>query len=378
MECPFDITNKKQVIEFCEVDPYNPQNTVEGYVNRRQGQLYGALWITMVNGERCEQLIYSAPKQHYPFDGPEDDRIWKFPEYDTIELYEKIDGTCIISYVYTDGKGNTYLTYKTRLRPFLGSGKYGNFFELWNEMREKYSNIDKICNNKNYNYVFELYGKRNKILIDYDVSLDTKLIFSIYKDGRILSPMSGGLDALNLPVVIGWLHKTKDTKKEYLEWMDRLENSLDIDEHNCIMKGKEGLVWYFVNVGGFTSQIKCKPPSVLKYHWSGDAIPYESVYTTVINAFENFDEPTYEDVVSLLEEEYTEDKISKSRVRIEKCLGKVLFDRKYQYKLAEDYRKHNFNINKDKVTCMRYFGKHYPKSEAKRIYRLLKQYEEES
>jgi hypothetical protein len=44
---------------------------------------------------------------------------------------------------------------------------------------------------------------------------------------------------------------------------------------------------------------------------------------------------------------------------------------------CEDYNKQGFDINKDKVTCMRWFGKHYPKSEAKRIYQLLKLYEEE-
>ena len=133
---------------------------------------------------------------------------------------------------------------------------------------------------------------------------------------------------------------------------------------------------YFLNEEGYATQIKCKPPSVLKFHWSGDAIPYESIYTTVINAFENFDEPKYDDVVSLLLEEFEEGKISKSIVRIKKVLGKVLFNKKYQYLIAKDYRKHKFDINKDKVTCMRWFGKNYPKSEAKRIYNLLKQYEE--
>ena len=141
------------------------------------------------------------------------------------------------------------------------------------------------------------------------------------------------------------------------------------------MKGREGLVWYFL-VEDMAVQIKCKPPSVLNYHWSGDAIPYESVYTTVYNAFENFDEPSYEDVIGLLQEEFDERKIEKSRTRIEKILGRVLFDRKFASKLYIDYKEQGFDINKDKSTCMRWFGKNYPKSEAKRIYRLLKQYEE--
>jgi len=374
MKCPFDLKNKKQVIRFEEIDPYNPQNTVKGYVNRRQGNMYGDLYITHVNGKKCYQHIYSAPKQHYPFDK---DNNWKFPEYDCIELYEKLDGTCIIHYNYHNGK-EWFTTFKTRLRPFLGKSKFGNFFELWNEMLVKYPNIKKLCEESiDYSYIFELYGKRNKILIEYDVPLDTKCIFvRNQSNGDIMSPNSLSFFLECKPPIL-YTNNIIDmvNDKMYTEIQNQLEVELDIDEENKILRGKEGYVMYFIK-DDCTVQIKNKPPSVLKYHWSGDAVAYESIYTTVINAFENFDEPTYDDVVSLLIEEFDLSKIEKSRVRIEKVLGKVLFDKKYQYKLAKDYKKHNFDINKDKVTCMRWFGKNYPKSEAKRIFNLLKQYEE--
>ena len=376
MRCPFNLRNKKQVIKFEEVDPYNPGNTLKGYINRRQGHLYGSLYITHVNGKRVSQLIYSAPKQHYPFDKDiKEEKVYKFPEYDNIELYEKLDGTCIVSYIYFNSKGEMFLTYKTRLRPFLGTSKYGNFFELWNEIRERYKDIDKLCLDEHNNYVFELYGKRNKILIDYEIPLDTKLIFIINSyNGDIYPPNQFGFDEY-VPKNIGWVSDEINSEDGYIKCQDRLENSLEIDEENHIMKGKEGLVIYYIKEGT-AIQIKCKPPSVLKYHWSGDAINYESIYTTIYNAFENFDEPSYEDIVSLLQEEFTEDKIEKSRARIEKVLGKVLFDKKFLARLEIDYKEQGFNINEDKVTCMRWFGKNYPKSEAKRIYQLLKRYEE--
>lgn len=373
MECPFDLKNKRQIIEFNEIDPFNPKNTVKGFINRRQGHLYGSLWITHVNGKKCKQLIYSAPKQGYPFNKQK--KEWIFPNYDEVELYEKLDGTCIISYTYFNADGKMFLTYKTRLRPFLGTGKYGNFYSLWNEMRDKYPDIDKLCLDEYHNYVFELYGKRNKILIDYDTPLDTKLIFIINSfNGDIYPPNQFGFDE-NVPKNIGWKENITNDIEDYLKWQERLENSLDIDEENQIMKGKEGLVIYYLK-DGHAVQMKCKPPSVLKYHWAGDAIPYESIYTTVINVFENFDEPSYDDVVELLREEFDEDKIDKSKIRIKKILDRVLFDRKFAARLHEDYMKIGANINEDKTTVMRWFGKNYPKSEAKRIYRLLKQYEE--
>lgn len=368
MKCPFDITNKKQVIEFEEQDPYNSANTLKGFVNRRQGHLYGSLWVTHVNGRKCSQLIYSAPKQHYPFDK---NKIWDFPGYEFIWLYEKIDGTCVIAYHYKDCDGNQFLTYKTRLRPFLGASKFGNFFSLWNEMRKKYPHIDELCNHTGLNFVFELYGKRNKILIDYDVPLDMKCIFAVRViDGTIIPPPDNKI----IPSLEYEKEITKIDEESYTKIQNNLEKGLFIDEENKIMKGKEGYVLYFMK-DGHAVQIKNKPPSVLKYHWSGDAVAYESIYTTVINAFENFNEPVYDDVVELLQEEFDIDKIEKSRVRIEKILGKALFDKKLQYELAEDYRKHAFDINKNKVECMRWFGANYPKSQASHIFNLLKKYE---
>jgi len=369
--CPFDLTNKNQIIPFSETDPYNPKNTLEGFVNRRQGQLYGALWITKVNGKLCKQLIYSAPKQHYPFDK---NNNWVFPEYDEIILFEKLDGTCIISYSYTDKKGNRFYTYKTRLRPFLGKGKFGNFFALWNEMRAKYPDIDPLCMSPSWNFVFELYGKRNKVLIDYDEPLTLKFIFMIENDGKIVPPSSIVFTSdFNVPSSSPEIKIKTINPETYNDIKDQLEKQLTIDEENKILKGKEGYVMYFMKDGNAV-QIKNKPPTVLKYHWSGDALSYESVYTTVINAFENFDNPTYEDVVGLLTEEFDISKIEKSRFRIENTIERVAFDKKIQFEIVEIYNKLGVDINKDKRTVMRHFSTLYPKNQSSRIFTLLNRY----
>ena len=376
---PFDLDG--DIIEFDDTDPYNPKNTLKGYVNRTQGQYYGSLYITHVNGKSCPQLIFSCPKQHYPFD--KEGKNWKFPEFDYIECFEKYDGTCVISYKYHDANKNKFLTYKTRLRPFLGSSKFGNFFAMWNEMLEKYPEINNMCHTYDYNFVFELYGKRNKILIEYKVPLDTKLTFAVNRlSGVIIPPTTiQKFNNYKIPtvqkakVVDEWQNCTDYVKKElYISTQDKLESELTVDEENHILTGKEGYVWYFIKDGA--TQIKCKPPTVLKYHWSAGAIPFESIFTTVVNAFENFDEPKYADVVQLLHEEFDVEKIEKSCRRIEKILSRVTSDKKFQYKIAKDYEKLNMDINDNKVTVMRWFSKHYPKSEAKRIHRLLMQYEE--
>ena len=368
---PFNL--EKNVIPFDEIDPYNPQNTLRGFVNRRQGNLYGSLFITHVNNISCKQTIFCTPKMHYPFS--KEDK-WSFPESDTIIFYPKEDGTNIYSYTYIDINNTSYLTYKTRLRPFLGASKYGNFKSLWDEMLEKYPDIKKLCHTKRLGFSFELFGKRNKILIEYDVSLDTTLLFARQqKNGLIVSPhtMEPTLKKYNVPYLKTLTILNVINKEIYLDHQQTLENALDVDEENKILRGKEGTIMYFIKNDN-VSQIKCKSKTILKYHWGGDAINYMSIFTTVINAFENFDSPTIDDVNQLLAEEFDEGKITKSLTRTQKILDKVTFDRRYQHKLSIDYNEQCFNINKDKATCMRWFAEHYPKTQAKRIYTLLKQY----
>ena len=372
MKCPFDLTNKKQIIEFEEKDPYNPENVVKGYINRRQGILYGSLYITHVNGKKCPQVIYATPKMHYPFN--RDKKKWEFPDADWVLLFEKLDGTNILSYNYEDSDGKIYLTYKTRLRPFLGEGKFGNFKALWNEMIEKYPEIKKHAFNSSHNLSFELYGKRNKILVDYDVSLDAKLLFSVNKYGDGIVPPEyfvGDIPKVKLLKKI----KMEDVSPEvYEKHQQELEDELFVDEENHIIKGKEGTVWYFVLQGEKVVQIKNKPPTILKYHWRGDAISFESIYTTCINAFENFDDPKMQDVIELLAEEFDEGMIEKSKIRIKKILAKVTFDKKLQFEVVEKYNKLGIDINVDKGNVMRYFAKEYPKDQAKRIFTLLNAY----
>jgi hypothetical protein len=306
---------------------------------------------------------------HYPFDK---NKVYKFPPHNKVEVYEKLDGTNILSYMYHDNN-NYFLTFKTRLRPFLGSGQYGNFKSLWDEILEKYPSIRTICHSVDYNFSFELYGKRNKILVEYDIPLDAKFLFArSTKTGNIYSPETLKLSIPSLNI----LFSGKIVNEElYISHQRDLTNSLEVNEETQTIRGKEGTVWYLIT-NDSVSQIKCKPDGILKYHWSPSSISYESIYTTCINAFENFDNPTYSDIITLLEEEFTIDKIEKSKTRINKILEKVRFDKKLQFEIVTEYKKLGVDINTDKKTVMRWFGQHYPKSEAKRIYTLLMQYTE--
>ena len=374
--CPFSLETKKDIIEFGEKDPFNTQNILKGIIYRKQGPLYGTVYITHVNGKKMPQIVYSAPKMHYPFEEYDVEtkqfRNFKIPEADTVELYTKLDGTAIISYTYTDGKEN-FLTYKTRLSPFLHASKFGNYYGMWKEILEMYPQINKECKDINHNHVFELYGKRNRVLVDYDVPLDTRLLFSIDANNNSIIPPSRVPNISPKLEPLETISINDISEKQYLKYQQDLSDNLTVDEENEIIKGDEGAVWYFIK-DNKVSQIKCKPDEILKYHWAPEAIPKSAVYTTCFNAFENFEEPSIKDVMQLLEEEFTIDKIEKSRRRIEVALIKAKDNKRLQYEVSQIYDKYGMDINKNKAKVMQEVCKRLPNERASRIYTLLNAY----
>jgi len=166
---------------FCEQDPFNSQNTVEGYVSRKATEYYGALLVTKINNQEIpSQLIMGTPKMHYPFTEMADGtRRYNFPSAKTIEIYEKLDGTNILAYRYLFND-YYYYTYKTRLRPFVSSGRFGNFYDMWMEVGKPYfGTIKRMIETYDCNLSFELYGARNPHLLLYKNSLDPAFLFGV-------------------------------------------------------------------------------------------------------------------------------------------------------------------------------------------------------
>ena len=375
-EAPFDLDNASSN-PFKVIDPYNPQNTIEGFVFRKPDMRYGMLHITRVNDCDCAQNIWATPKQNYPWNY---ERLeFKIPkEYHHIEIYDKYDGTNILAYRYKY-KDKTFVTYKTRLRPILGSSKFGNFKALWDEMLEKYPEIPKLPEKNECNISFELYGRRNFILFNYEVGLDCVLLFGRGDDGKIISPRTLDVGGVRVPdnwvdVYYGDVEKIKEIYGALEDEMEEgIIKSVDDEGDVTSLDGLEGTVWYFVGEDGALTQKKCKPLTVRDIHLKGaGGVPNHSIYTTIINSFEDMDDPQYEYVVELLEEEFEKEKVEKKRHTILKILSKVRFDKKISHELRKEYEKHpEFDINEDKGMVMRHFAKLYNKKFASKIYTLL-------
>jgi len=373
MDEPFTLAGNAEAFE--QVDPYNPQNTVKGYINRSGNTKYGALWITHINGIERQQMIWATPKMHYPYD--EKHGFYQPNKTAQVEVYEKYDGTNILGFSYKDSDGKQFVSYKTRLRPFLGESKFGDFKRLWDEILMKYPDIPKHISDQDLNLSFELFGKRNKILIDYDVPLDVALLFGVDVTGIVIPPTEIDDNYVPHANLIETFPCGDNFEEQYKRTREYLNSKLivvkvEVDGEEKIesLSGMEGAVMYVVKDGAI--QFKAKPDVVQDIHWAASkGIPYHSIYTTIINAYEETDEPTFELIHSLLLEEFDESQIERRRIAIYKMLDAIKFEKKLKAELREEYAKMGFDIVADKRTCMRHFGQLYDKKIAGKIYGYL-------
>jgi len=365
---------------FCEIDPFNPQNEVEGFISRKPNEYYGALIITKINDKDVpEQLIMAAPKMHYPFDSLQDGtRRYKFPTVKDIEIFEKVDGTSVVSYLYTDGV-NEFMTHKLRLRPFMANSRFGSFLDMWQEVAKKhYESIKQVMKKHNCNLAFELFGARNMHLIVYKNALDIALLFGVTNTGRILSPTDlvmatkvGYIILGDLPLVSRMAVIDKDYIWNYEETQRRLEMGLSKVEGEEHYTGIEGTVFYLHFPDSRCLQIKCKPASVEAIHFATGGLSKNTIIATCWNAYENVDVLTIEFVKQLLLEEYAADKIEANTELIQKCIALVTNEMEFRQKVLEEYRKLGMNILLNKREVMRLLSTQFAKSQMKKVYSLV-------
>ena len=104
--------------QFIEIDPFNPENQLEGYIQMQGGDEYGALVIHTVNGMLAPQFILTMPKTTYPFFK---DGSWVLTGMENLEAYCKLDGTNICQFGYHDAYGLEFTTLQGQNQTLHGS-----------------------------------------------------------------------------------------------------------------------------------------------------------------------------------------------------------------------------------------------------------------
>jgi hypothetical protein len=360
-DCPEDLPKKKEWTEFTVQDSFNPENTLSGFLCHRSNRFYGALLIATVNDEFHPQLIYCTPKLRYPFDK---NGKYTFPESHKVEVYEKLDGTNILAYRYKVGD-KEFKTFKIRLWPQVGDTKHGPFAALLREVAN-FDSIFRLMDESGLNVSFELYGAKNKHLIEYEIPIDLCLLFGVDSLGRIYPPSHLKWEGSRPGV---FTIKGGDYADEYNTHRAEDENKLKEVEGGYA--GTEGRVWYMKTIDGKWSMFKCKPESIEKIHWAGGGLSNNVIRATAWNVLETEDEISYEAVKLLLLEEFDEDKIIFAKNRINKIVEDINFEIKTREKIMEEYRALGVSIEEDKGTVMRHFSKLYNKKLMQRVYTTI-------
>lgn len=367
---------ERTLIEFDELDSYN-NNQIKGCLCREATHNYGAIIMFEVNGKKVEpQVIYCTPKLHYPF-GTDDngERHYNFPKISRVLVYEKKDGTNICGYSYKDSEGKIYISYKTRLTPTLRKSKFGDFKSMWDEIIEEYpeeiAEVDHILKTRNMTVSFEMYGYRNPILIKYKESLDARVLFFVDQENYEITPASLWTSK---PFFLQAQEGFADSDK-IIDFYNqkREEAQAQNKESEDGIDGIEGYIFYCLTEDNKWEMLKCKPEMVETLHWVNDSIPLNIITTTIWNSLESCDEITFDYLVELLKEEFTDTQIGKSEQRIRKAIDSVKREQKIRIKVLEVYQSSGLDFEKDgKKMIMRCMSEHFDKHIMSKVFGVLK------
>lgn len=350
--------------EFTVTEPYS-KDTLTGVICHQSDYRYGAIVLFKVNDWDCEQIIYGTPKMHYPFDK---NGNFNWPKIVELEAWEKLDGTNILLYWY-EYKTKLRFSFKTRLTPVLGQSKFGDFLGLWNEAFHIPKFLDFIENHAGYNLSFELCGYRNPITVKYTFPLKAVFLFGINRISHTIRPPSQLKvpESIFLPTkFLSWDESVNPTTR-YLELKETASEFNKNGELFC-----EGMVLYAFTSEDKWKQIKVKPDEITKIHWASSAIPKIELWNTAVNSFEN--DSTLENYIELLQEEYTEQQVGASRVRINIVFEEAKKHVEFMKRVNEIWRTikvEGFDVRADKAAVFRYMSKFFSGSEMRKVASII-------
>lgn len=358
-------------------DPFNPANTLTGYVQRAGGNEYGSLVITHVNGREAPQRCLVTPKAAYPYHR---DSSWLLHRADHIRSFVKYDGTNICQYAYQDAGGETYVTFKLRTRPILAR----QFTAMLRRCLERYPAVANLALQPGEAIIYELYGYQNPMLIRYAEEIELRVLCRRHPQTGDLEPAEADhaafaqLDCpLAEPVLGGsW----EDIEDEYRRRQLAISGQLTriSDE---LFDGSEGEMLYVSfpdgdrsAPGAFTRLIKLKPPEIEEIHQASDFVPKLELLATARNVFEVSDNPTLTDFIMLLSEDWSDDQIARSMETVERALAESLERRGFEDRVLEAYSSLNDPqaFHRDKAAVMRTLSHRFPKAEINKAYNALR------
>lgn len=353
------------------IDPFNRMNNISGLLFRTSDK-YGDLLIKKVNGKECEQYIFTTPKFYYPGDTTSIHHFkpGKFPKFEKIKIYDKLDGTNICMFRYQDEEGKIFTSFKTRLTPFIESNMSTPFKFMWEKMMQKYKEkFDNLELKVEFNFGFELFGSFNKILVKYEEVLDVKLLYALKREsGDLLDPEQFDFPK---PSLLKEITPNQDPDEIYKEFLSKIEENFQGN------RSQEGVMFYILQEQN-TIAYKCKPYCVIGVTSDGpEIVGYENAYNTALNAAESISDISQlkEETYQLLQEEYNQETIILSEIYISKAIQDAYNEIMMKKKVIECYQASNIEwTGKNKGEIMKYLMSHFEKKKSSQVFAIISDY----
>lgn len=334
------ITHPRRWKRFNVTDRYNNGNRLTGHIQVKGGDEYGAMHIQTVNGELASQYVVATPKAAYPFNRK---GHWIMEGWSDIEAYQKLDGTNIFQFVYRDADGQEYTTFKVRTRVGLSD----RFAAMLDEVLEMVPGVRDLKLPFGTGVGYEMTGYGNPHHIRYDYRLGLHVLYG-RQDGELFGYHDNPrfFDAIDCPRVDTHVWTSEEVELEYRYRQKVFANvTTEVDGHEEFYDGPEGDMMYvrFPDgarevPGSFVRLIKCKSPVIEVIHWRSDKVVASEVRATAMNVWEVEDDPTVDDLRTMLAEEWTDLQIQMSSDTIERVWGEVRALRQWQDGVLETFR----------------------------------------
>jgi len=369
----------RKVNQFDTIDTFN-NNRIEGYLSTQSDYRYGAMIICRVNDiDTFPQIIYGTPKIPYP-DSKEINGEWQYilPHIDDnnylisdIQVYEKMDGTAICVYSYSDNRGKRYISFKLRLTPCVKNNRFYSLHTLWleimstnPEMIYELQNTRSLINGE-LSLTYEMWGYKLVHLVKYDTRLSANLLFGVDQERADIIPahcFNKALCPLS-PKIYG--SKYTDLNELYNEYRYNTVAEQDIDG---FITGSEGSVFYIM-VNNRWKQFKNKPPTVENIHRSSGSIQKNTIKATAQNLVES-SELSVIGIIELLEEEFPRKKIYSSISNIIEVYRAMRLTLSFFDKVIDIHNTHCSDMYY-KEQIMRKMSEYFPANQMRAVYSYL-------
>lgn len=385
-------------------------NNVKAIINKASTSTMGSLYIYEVNNEETNQFVRSMPKQHYW------DNNHKIDATKGIDVYKKLDGSCIIIYALKNHNGEIIeIVPKSRNMPTLDANLQTMYDDCDTLAIEEYIKKHDVT------LFFELHGIRNKHLITEmetycrltligEISYDNEITGELnehypryiglgkYTQYPLFNIYSSSLDNTIMLDIDEFYHEyygyhnlereeygfteTYDVLVFIKKIMDEVNEAYEKVNSRIAL---EGVVLTGVNFDGKGTYIKLKPTLVENNARSENGIPKTAIRkecykfideygSDVKEIYLNNPQMIWDYINHMLQEEYDDLWISKSQRKIKDTFCDVMSSKEVPesvqnicHKLVNDYP------DEDVTGLIRIFAQEYPfmKKDARIVYSTL-------